>query len=58
MFSSSAVKIATKATEGAIKVGGIASQKVAEIGVTVGDKVCCVSSMHFALLSLFLWDPI
>lgn len=28
MFSSSASKIATKATENAIKIGGIASQKV------------------------------
>ncbi|RZF32337.1 hypothetical protein LSTR_LSTR001801 [Laodelphax striatellus] len=39
MFSSSAAKIASKASEGAIKVGGIATQKVAEISVTVGDKV-------------------
>ncbi|XP_067002898.2 ADP-ribosylation factor GTPase-activating protein 1 [Anabrus simplex] len=39
VFSSSATKIASKATEGAIKIGGIASQKVAEISVTVGDKV-------------------
>lgn len=39
MFSVSASKIATKATEGAIKIGGIASQKVADISVTVGEKV-------------------
>uniref|UniRef100_A0A1B6GYD7 Arf-GAP domain-containing protein n=1 Tax=Cuerna arida TaxID=1464854 RepID=A0A1B6GYD7_9HEMI len=39
MFSTGATKLATKATEGAIKVGGIASQKVAEIGVNVNDKV-------------------
>ncbi|KAG8313639.1 ADP-ribosylation factor GTPase-activating protein 1, partial [Homalodisca vitripennis] len=39
MFSTGATKLATKATEGAIKVGGIATQKVAEIGVNVNDKV-------------------
>ncbi|KAJ9575620.1 hypothetical protein L9F63_007554, partial [Diploptera punctata] len=39
MFSMSATKIASKATEGAIKIGGIASQKVADISVTVGEKV-------------------
>ncbi|XP_049772246.1 ADP-ribosylation factor GTPase-activating protein 1-like isoform X1 [Schistocerca cancellata] len=39
VFSSSASKIASKATEGAIKIGGIASQKVAEISVSVGEKV-------------------
>ncbi|KAG8238811.1 hypothetical protein J437_LFUL010525 [Ladona fulva] len=39
MFSVSASKIASKATEGAIRIGGIASQKVADISVTVGDKV-------------------
>lgn len=42
MFSSSATKLASKATEGAIKVGGIATQKVAEIGSNVNDKVCSV----------------
>nr|CAD7428285.1 unnamed protein product [Timema monikensis] len=39
VFSTSATKIASKATEGAIKIGGIASQKVADISVTVGEKV-------------------
>lgn len=39
LFSTSAAKIASKATESAIKVGGIASQKVADISVTVGDKM-------------------
>ncbi|XP_069701158.1 ADP-ribosylation factor GTPase-activating protein 1 isoform X2 [Periplaneta americana] len=32
MFSVSATKIASKATEGAIKIGGIASQKVGDLG--------------------------
>ncbi|XP_021926534.1 ADP-ribosylation factor GTPase-activating protein 1 isoform X2 [Zootermopsis nevadensis] len=39
VFSVSATKIASKATEGAIKIGGIASQKVADISVSVGEKV-------------------
>lgn len=39
MFSVSATKIASKATEGAIKIGGIASQKVADISASVGEKV-------------------
>ncbi|XP_054276120.1 ADP-ribosylation factor GTPase-activating protein 1-like isoform X2 [Macrosteles quadrilineatus] len=39
LFSTGATKLATKATESAIKVGGIATQKVAEIGVNVNDKV-------------------
>lgn len=39
LFSTSASKIASKATEGAIKFGGIASQKVSEISVSVTDKV-------------------
>lgn len=47
MFSSSATKLASKATEGAIKVGGIATQKVAEIGSNVNDKVCSVLFIYF-----------
>jgi len=39
VFSVSATKIASKATEGAIKIGGIASQKVADISASVGEKV-------------------
>ncbi|XP_071442698.1 ADP-ribosylation factor GTPase-activating protein 1 isoform X1 [Hetaerina americana] len=39
MFSVSASKIASKATEGAFKIGGMATQKVADISVTVGEKV-------------------
>lgn len=39
MFSVSATKLASKATESAIKIGGIASQKVADISVSVGEKV-------------------
>lgn len=39
VFSSSATKIASKATENAIKIGGFASQKVSEISETVGEKV-------------------
>uniref|UniRef100_A0A1B6CDF4 Arf-GAP domain-containing protein n=2 Tax=Clastoptera arizonana TaxID=38151 RepID=A0A1B6CDF4_9HEMI len=44
MFSSSAVKIANKATEGAIKVGGIASQKVKD-GKLLDDVSSHVSSL-------------
>uniref|UniRef100_A0A8D8TLW6 ADP-ribosylation factor GTPase-activating protein 1 n=1 Tax=Cacopsylla melanoneura TaxID=428564 RepID=A0A8D8TLW6_9HEMI len=39
LFSTSATKLASKATENAIKYGGIASQKVTEIGSTVTEKV-------------------
>jgi len=39
VFSVSATKIASKATEGAIKIGGIASQKVVDISASVGEKV-------------------
>lgn len=49
VFSSSASKIATKATENAIKIGGYATQKVSEISETVGDKVC----FYFLFLSHF-----
>jgi hypothetical protein len=42
MISVSATKIASKATEGAIKIGGIASQKVADISVSVGEKASAV----------------
>ncbi|XP_023015545.2 ADP-ribosylation factor GTPase-activating protein 1 [Leptinotarsa decemlineata] len=38
-LSSSATKIASKATENAVKYGGFASQKVVEIGSQVGEKV-------------------
>lgn len=38
-LSSSATKIASKASESAIKYGGIATQKVADISTHVGDKV-------------------
>lgn len=54
MFSVSATKIASKATEGAIKIGGIASQKVADISVSVGEKVsaveCSFSLLNFSCL--------
>jgi hypothetical protein len=39
VFSVSATKMASKATEGAIRIGGIASQKVADISASVGEKV-------------------
>lgn len=39
MFSVSATKIANRATEGAVRIGGIASQKVADISASVGEKV-------------------
>lgn len=38
-LSSSATKIASKATENAVKYGGIASQKVVDISSQVGEKV-------------------
>lgn len=38
-LSSSATKIASKATENAVKYGGIATQKVVDIGTHVGEKV-------------------
>ncbi|KAG5899792.1 hypothetical protein JTB14_006127 [Gonioctena quinquepunctata] len=38
-LSSSATKIANKATENAVKYGGFASQKVAEVGSQLGEKV-------------------
>ncbi|XP_031784248.1 ADP-ribosylation factor GTPase-activating protein 1 isoform X1 [Nasonia vitripennis] len=39
LFSSSATKIASKATENAIRIGGIATHKVSDISETVGEKV-------------------
>ncbi|XP_059475785.1 ADP-ribosylation factor GTPase-activating protein 1 [Neocloeon triangulifer] len=39
VFSSSASKVASKATENAYKIGSVATQKVSEIGATVGEKV-------------------
>ncbi|GLH14516.1 Centaurin-gamma-1A [Gryllus bimaculatus] len=39
VFSVNATKIASKATGSAMKIGGMASQKVAEISVSVGEKV-------------------
>lgn len=52
LFSTGATKLATKATESAIKVGGIATQKVAEIGVNVNDKVCFI---HFIFICLLVY---
>ncbi|XP_018323037.1 ADP-ribosylation factor GTPase-activating protein 1 isoform X2 [Agrilus planipennis] len=39
LFSSAASKVASKASENAIKYGGLATQKVADISVQVGEKV-------------------
>ncbi|KAF5303713.1 hypothetical protein FQR65_LT00857 [Abscondita terminalis] len=39
IFSNTASKVATKASESAIKYGGMATQKVADISVQVGEKV-------------------
>jgi len=47
VFSVSATKIANKATEGAIKIGGIASQKVADISASVGEKVSMLLVFFF-----------
>lgn len=48
-LSSSATKIASKATENAVKYGGLASQKVVDISSHVGEKVC------FYLFTLFIY---
>lgn len=47
LFSSTATKVASKATENAMKYGGMATQKVSEMSVTVGEKVCFVSFKVF-----------
>lgn len=39
MLSSSASKLASKASESALKIGEIASNKVADISVSVSEKV-------------------
>lgn len=39
MFSSSASKLASQATQGAIKIGGIATQKVSDITTDLSSKV-------------------
>jgi hypothetical protein len=58
MFSVSATKIASKATEGAIKIGGIASQKVADISISVSEKAsvveCSFSLFGFSLVNIFV----
>lgn len=41
-LSNSATKIASKASENAIKYGGFATQKVADISAHVGEKVFSV----------------
>lgn len=45
LFSVSASKIASKATENALKFSEIASKKVTELGVTVTDKVIVLVSI-------------
>jgi len=55
VFSVSATKIASKATEGAIKIGGIASQKVADISASVGEKVSML--LVFFFNSSFMCSP-
>lgn len=46
-MSSSATKVASKATENVVKYGGIASQKVVDISAHVGEKVCLVACFLF-----------
>lgn len=53
MFSVSATKIASRATEGAIRIGGIASQKVSDISASVGEKVSMLYIFHLLLFFLF-----
>jgi hypothetical protein len=48
----SATKIASKATEGAIKIGGIASQKVSDISASVGEKVSMLLFFHLFICFL------
>lgn len=50
MFSTSATKLASKASENAIKYGGMATQKVADISVSVGDKV----TFYFCRILFFI----
>lgn len=53
LFSSSATKIASKATENAIKIGVIATQKVSDMSTTVGEKVCFVIRFSFSSIISF-----
>jgi hypothetical protein len=46
MFSSTASKVASKATENAYKLGSVATQKASEIGATVGERVCSMHEIH------------
>lgn len=39
MFSISATKLASRASENALKFGNIASKKVTEMSLSLGDKV-------------------
>jgi hypothetical protein len=50
VFSVSATKIASRATEGAIRIGGIASQKVSDISATVGEKVSMLLFFSFTFI--------
>lgn len=49
MFSSSASKLASQATQGAIKIGGIATQKVSDITTDLSSKVSCMLFYYLKL---------
>uniref|UniRef100_A0A6M2DRY6 ADP-ribosylation factor GTPase-activating protein 1 n=1 Tax=Xenopsylla cheopis TaxID=163159 RepID=A0A6M2DRY6_XENCH len=51
LFSVGATKLASKATESAIKFGGIASQKVSDISSTVGEKVNDITKRSWSNLN-------
>lgn len=42
MFSSSASKLASHATQSAIKIGGLATQKVSDMTSDISSKVSCM----------------
>lgn len=53
IFSSSASKIANKASESAFRISEIASNKVADISVTVSEKVCFI--LFYDFINLYLY---
>jgi len=55
LFSSSASKLASQATQSAIKIGGLATQKVSDITTDISSKVSCMQLFleHAFLYILF-----
>lgn len=54
-LSTSALKVASKATENAVKYGGIATQKVADISTHVSEKVRLI---YFIFNSVLIFSVI